>query len=94
MAYTFDWDETKASSNLDKHGVSFEEATTVFTDPFGLILADSDHSIEEERFIFIGFSSASRLLVVSYTEEDQVLRRISARAVTKREVIMYGKNQS
>jgi uncharacterized protein len=94
VAYSFDWDELKAISNVDEHRVSFEEAATAFTDPFGCILADPDHSSEEERFIFIGFSVTNRLLVISYTEDDTILRLISARPATKREVMMYAKNQS
>ena len=64
----FDWDENKAKSNLDKHGVSFDEATSVFDDPLFLTFLDTENSIHEQRFIIIGESTKGKLLVVSYTE--------------------------
>ncbi|BAZ12585.1 hypothetical protein NIES4071_44160 [Calothrix sp. NIES-4071] len=63
----FEWDENKAIRNLEKHGVSFDEAKTVFDDPVYLIFPDPDHSIREERFIIMGKSTQNQLLVVSYT---------------------------
>ncbi len=71
----FDWDETKAKSNLAKHGVSFDEATSVFDDPLFLTFADPTHSIQEQRFIIMGESARGRLLVVSYTERQNLSDR-------------------
>jgi uncharacterized DUF497 family protein len=81
----FEWDARKAAANLKKHGVSFEEATTVFYDPLSATLDDPDHSIAEQRLITIGYSSHGRLLVVSHTERGNTLRVISARLATARE---------
>ena len=85
----FGWHETKAKANLRKHGVSFEEATTVFADPLASTVADPTHSEGEHRFLTFGLSSSGRGLVVSYTERDSVLRIISARAMTKHERQAY-----
>jgi uncharacterized protein len=81
----FEWDADKASSNVDKHGVEFAEAVTVFADPLELTIADPDHSRDEQRFLSLGMSVAGRLLVVSYTERDARIRIISAREATPRE---------
>jgi uncharacterized DUF497 family protein len=81
----FEWSEAKALSNLQKHGVRFEEAATVFDDPLGAIFGDPDHSEEETRFVLVGRSEAKRLLIVSYTERQEVTRIISARPVTRKE---------
>jgi uncharacterized protein len=67
MGLTFEWHEEKAVANLEKHGVSFEEAKTVFNDPFSMTIADSQHSQDEERYIDLGRSVVGQLLVVSYT---------------------------
>lgn len=75
----FEWNPEKARSNADKHKVTFEEATTVFRDPFSLTLPDTEHSEKEERLILIGLSDRRRLLVVSYVERGDTLRLISAR---------------
>lgn len=80
-----EWDENKNRSNKKGHRVSFEEAATVFDDPFELTIDDPDHSLREYRFITIGESSAGRLLVVSYTERGAKIRHISARKPTPRE---------
>jgi len=64
----FEWDDDKARANIEKHGVSFDEAATVFRDPLYLIFADPDHSVEEARFVILGESSKRRLLIVSYTQ--------------------------
>jgi len=64
MAILFEWDEVKAAVNEAKHGVSFEEARTVFNDPFGITIADPDHSIGEDRYLDIGLSAMGRVLVV------------------------------
>lgn len=81
----FEWDDTKAERNLDKHGVTFEESATVFRDELGRIVADVPHSVEENRFVLIGRSVAGRILTVVYVERDERLRLISARTATSRE---------
>ena len=68
MSYYFEWDPKKATTNLRKHGVPFEEATTVFGDPLAMNMPDPDHSLSEERFILLGLSHRFRLLVVAYAE--------------------------
>lgn len=73
------WDRFKASSNRKKHGVTFEEAATVFYDPLSLTIADPRHSDEEDRLVIIGLSLEQRLLVVAHTDEGDVIRIISAR---------------
>jgi uncharacterized protein len=67
----FDWDPIKASSNLRKHGVNFEEAETAFGDPFAGLFPDEDHSIDEKREIIVGYSERRRLLVISFTERKR-----------------------
>ena len=81
----FEWDRAKATSNLSKHGVSFEEAITVFYDPLAATFADPDHSRGEHRYVTVGYSSTSRLLVVCHTERRGSVRLISARRATRRE---------
>ena len=78
----FEWDREKAKRNLRKHKVSFDEAMTVFYDPLSATFDDPDHSTDEERLITIGYSSRSRLLVVSHTEREKTIRIISARTAT------------
>jgi uncharacterized DUF497 family protein len=86
----FEWDAQKAETNLGKHGVSFEEASTVFQDDFSLTGTDPDHSsAREARFVIYGLSSAGRLLVVSHTERVSRIRIISARQATRLERKMY-----
>ena len=85
----FEWDEQKAAANLAKHGVSFEEAKTVFDDQLYIDLYDPEHSEDEHRYIIIGESRSGRLLIVSYTERDEVTRLISAREVTSTERETY-----
>jgi uncharacterized protein len=85
----FNWDPSKAESNLSKHGVSFEEAKTVFDDPLYVDLYDPDHSEEEERYLIVGNSGQQRLLIVSYTERGDSMRLISAREVTRAEREAY-----
>ena len=82
---TFEWDPAKAAANVLQHGVSFEEATTVFQDPLAKIHDDPDHSAIERRDIIVGHSLQGRLLLVSFTDRGSKIRLISARAVTKRE---------
>lgn len=91
MLKEFDWDENKASVNLSKHGVSFDEAITVFDDPLYVDFYDPDHSDDEERYIIIGQSQQRRLLFVSYAERRNGIRLISAREVTRREQAAYEK---
>jgi uncharacterized DUF497 family protein len=86
---TFEWDEEKAASNLAKHGVSFEEAKTVFNDPLYVDFYDPDHSADEHRYIIIGETRQRRLLIVSYTERDESIRLINAREVTPTEREAY-----
>ena len=81
----FEWDKEKAKKNLRKHRVSFEEAMTVFYDPLSATFDDPDHSDDEERLITIGYSSRSRLLVVSHTERGKIIRIINARPTTAHE---------
>ncbi len=85
MSLTFEWNEKKADDNLRKHGVSFDEAKTVFNDPFSVTIYDPDHSSDEQRYIDIGLSSKGRLIVVSYSERGETIRIISSREATKRE---------
>ena len=85
----FDWDESKAETNLIKHGVSFLEAATVFEDDFSFTFSDPDHSAQEERFVIIGHSERGRLLFVSHTDENDQPRIISARKATRRERKVY-----
>jgi len=85
----YEWDHEKSERNFSKHGVSFEEAATVFDDPLYVDFYDPDHSIDEHRYLIMGQSSAGRLLIVSYTERDDVVRLISAREVTSAERRAY-----
>jgi uncharacterized DUF497 family protein len=85
----FTWDVTKASSNLRKHGVSFEEASTVFRDTLSATGRDPDHSIGELRFVTFGVSREGRLLAVSHKEEDEVIRIINARWAIRSERKIY-----
>jgi uncharacterized DUF497 family protein len=85
----FEWNKNKAANNLSKHGVSFEEAQTVFDDPLYVDFYDPDHSEEEERYLIVGESSRGRLLIVSYTERGSSIRLISAREVTRTERAAY-----
>ena len=90
-ALRFEWDTQKSLSNSRKHGVSFEEAQTVFSDENALLLADPDHSDEEDRFLLLGLSSEVRLLVVfhCYRARESVIRVISARKADKNEREQY-----
>jgi hypothetical protein len=81
----FEWDPGKARRNLRKHGVSFDEAVTAFYDPLSATFNDPDHSVGEERYITVGFSSQNRLLIVAHTERGEVVRIISARLATAHE---------
>jgi hypothetical protein len=81
----FEWDQSKAASNLTRHGVSFIEATSVFADPLAEIFGDDDHAADERREIIIGHSEQWRLLLISYTERGGAVRIVSARKVTRHE---------
>jgi uncharacterized DUF497 family protein len=86
----FTWDWRKAERNRRKHGVTFEEAVTIFFDPRELMVFDPDHSTVEERFVSVGMSAAGRLLVVGYTERGSTIRLIFARRATVPERMDYG----
>jgi uncharacterized protein len=81
----FEWNRDKDKTNLKKHGVSFEEASTVFGDPLSLTIGDSIHSDDEDRFLIIGLSSSLQLLVVSHTVRENCVRIVSARLATNKE---------
>jgi uncharacterized DUF497 family protein len=85
----FEWDDDKAQANLAKHGVSFDEALTCFYDPEQVAFYDPEHSEDEDRELLIGHSSQGRLLIVSYTLREPILRLISARKATRREAKIY-----
>lgn len=89
----FEWDDEKASSNLKKHDVSFDEGATIFNDPLIATIVDPDHSTEEERYISVGISVQGRLLVVVHTEREERIRLISCRKSTSAERKTYEKNQ-
>ena len=84
-----EWDPKKAQSNLRKHRISFEEAATALSDPIAATGADPDHSITEERYITFGVSEIGRLLVVAHTDEEEIIRIISARTASKGERELY-----
>ena len=88
----FEWDATKATANAKKHGVSFEEAQSVFYDEFAVQFFDQGHSGNEEQFLLLGMSTGARLLLVCHCERDagNIIRIISARKATKRESTFYG----
>lgn len=92
MKYRFEWDQKKAKSNLIKHGVSFEEAKSVFDDPLAYIFEDEEHSFGEKREIIIGHSISKRLLLVVFTERSNKIRIISTRLATKKERQDYEEN--
>lgn len=85
----YDWDRAKAVRNLRKHGVSFEEAASVFGDPLAYTFADPDHSVTEERWLTFGVSAEQRILVVSHMEHEKGIRIISARQATAHERKIY-----
>lgn len=85
----FEWDSIKARKNLVKHGVSFDEAASVFHDSLAATGTDPDHSQDEARMVTFGLSSAGRLLVVAHTERRNAIRIISARVVTQQERRIY-----
>jgi uncharacterized protein len=89
VGYEFEWDPIKAADNLRDHGVSFEEASSVFADPLAMLMADPDHSSDEVRYVLLGESSQRNLLVVAFAERPPRTRLISARAATRHERRQY-----
>jgi uncharacterized DUF497 family protein len=85
----FEWDPKKAAANLKKHGVSFQEAATVFGDPLAITFQDPDHSEDEGRQLTFGLSLQRRLIVVSHVERKDVTRIISARPMERKERAIY-----
>ena len=85
----FEWDEAKASSNVTKHNVSFQEAATVFGDSLSDTFDDPDHSAEERRFLIIGTSLQGRMLIVAHTDDGETIRIITAREPTRGERKSY-----
>jgi uncharacterized protein len=85
----FEWNPDKAKINLEKHGVSFQEASTVFNDPLSITFPDPDHSIGENRYVIIGISRFGQLLVISHTDRGEKVRIISARKTTRQERRFY-----
>jgi hypothetical protein len=81
----FSWDARKATSNRRKHGVSFDEASTVFNDPLAVTGADPDHSLGETRWITFGISKSDRILAVAHSDDGEIIRIISARVATRAE---------
>lgn len=88
----FEWDQEKAKGNIKNHGISFEEASSVFGDVLSLTIYDPIHSEKEDRFILIGNSFKNRIIVVIHTERVDKIRIISARNATKNERMQYEKN--
>jgi uncharacterized protein len=82
---TFEWDEQKAADNAQKHGVTFEEASTAFGDPLSVTIDDPDHSEAEDRFVLLGMSHTGRLVVVVHTARGDAIRLVSARLAMRRE---------
>lgn len=89
--YDFDWDDNKNKININKHGISFDEAKTVFFDERAILFDDPEHSEEEDRFLLLGMSEEANLCIVChcYRESDTVIRLISARKATKKEGEIY-----
>jgi uncharacterized protein len=85
MTFAFEWDPQKAAANERKHGVTFDEAVTAFGDPLGTVVDDPRHSVGEVRLVLLGYSQATRLLAVMFTERGDRIRLISARTATRRE---------
>lgn len=89
MIEGFEWHAIKAAINLEKHGISFEEVATVFWDENALLIADTEHSDDEERFVLLGMSEHLRILVVMHCERGDNIRIISARRATNNETKQY-----
>ena len=89
MGLQFSWNAEKAALNASKHGVTFEEASTVFGDPLSVAVFDPDHSEKESRFVIVGQSFEGKLIVVVHSELEDSIRIISARLATRREREVY-----
>ncbi len=89
MPLKFEWNPKKAKQNIEKHGVSFDEAATAFSDPLSMTYDDPVHSYGENRYIIIGLSALGNLLFVSHAEPEDVIRIISARPLTRNERKQY-----
>ncbi len=89
MGYIFEWDARKAASDQKKHGVAFDEASTVFGDPLSLLMDDPKHSEDEQRYLVMGLSMQHRLIVVAFAERPPRTRIISARLATRQERTLY-----
>lgn len=87
----FEWDNNKAQFNIEKHGITFQEASTVFLDENAVLFDDPGHSMDEERFMLLGMSSQAKMLIVChcYRSADDIIRIISARKATKTETQQY-----
>ncbi|MDP3876366.1 MAG: BrnT family toxin [Methylobacter sp.] len=90
----FEWDEIKAEKNKRKHSVSFYEATIIFADELSITFPEHEHSVEEDRFIIIGYSVNNSILVVSHTHRLDYIRIISARKATTREIQYYERSKN
>ena len=89
MTFIFEWDDRKAKTNARKHGVTFVEATTIFSDPYLISFSDEAHAENEDRFISIGQSERGRVLLVVHTDRDNSIRLISCRKATAQERMYY-----
>lgn len=89
---SFEWDQKKTRVNEQKHGITFDEACTVFADPLSLTIHDPLHSDNEDRFIITGVSHKNRILIVVHTERGDNIRIISARKATQKERLYYENN--
>lgn len=89
MEPVFEWDDEKDAANKEKHGISFSEASEAFFDPFNVTIADPDHSVDEERFLLLGFARGN-VLVISFTERNDAIRIISCRKANRKEGRLYG----
>lgn len=91
LTMTFEWDDNKNDINIKKHGIDFNEASTIFYDDNAILFDDPDHSVDEERFLLIGKSRTSKVITVChcYRRRDEVIRIISARRATKKETDFY-----
>jgi hypothetical protein len=92
LTLEFEWDPRKDAANLEKHGVSLEEAASVFGDPLGRIVSDPRHSHDEKRLVLLGLSNRQRLLAVMFTDRREIIRIISAQQVTRSERKNYAED--
>ena len=94
MGLLFEWDEAKNLGNLRKHGVSFDEASTIFGDSLSVTIDDPAHSVRERRFVTLGYSANQRLLTVVHTDRGRHIRIISARVATRSERKAYEEGET